>query len=694
MSFASCQPIIQAASHAFIPPRRVTVSDGANATLMIRQPGGYSGPWSPTEAPYMVEPMDMLASRTHEAVCFVGPARSGKTMGLLDGWLGHAVVNDPGDMLIVQMTQEKAREYSKVRIDRAIRYSPEIRTRMSHRAADDNTHDKLTKHGMWIKIGWPSATQLASSDYRYVAITDYDRMPDDIGGEGAGFVLGVKRTQTFLSRGMCMVESSPGREYDDPHWKPQSPHEAPPTSGVLGIYNRSDRRRWYWRCFDCREYFEAAPGLKLFATLPPERDLLDEVRTADLGNLAAAHALVCCPHCGSQFPHERKHQLNDPSTARWVADGQTIEDGEVVGDYPKSSIAGYWLGGVAAAYQKWDSLLLRYLQGLREYALSGSDLTLKTTINTDQAMPYLPRHLADEVQDQAETRAEDIERYHVPDWARFLLAAVDVQGGQKGRFVVQVHAIGKHMESAIIDRYDITQSTRGPNVRIDPASFVEDWNELTERVVKSTYRTSHDFELRILHTVVDYGGEAGVSVQARDWYRRVRLQGFGKRVSLSKGDGQLKEMAQRTYARNQHGKKMGDVPLLLFSSDRFKDQVAAAMRRSDPGPTYMHFPKWLPQWFYDELRAEVRNPKGRWEKIRARNEALDCWCMIWALAYILGPADPRRTFNWEAPPAWAKPLPDNSERISADDRREIQATRAPDPPKPTRRRPPPRRLIR
>lgn len=668
--FASAVPIIRSAAEAFRPPRLVPVADGAARSLMIRQPGGYSGPWAASEAPYMVEPMNLLASRHHEAVCFVGPARSGKTMGLLDGWLAHVICHDPGDMLIVQMTQEKAREYSKTRIDRAIRHSPEIKKRMSLRGHDDNTHDKLTRHGMWIKIGWPSATQLASSDYRYVALTDYDRMPDNIDGEGAGFPLGVKRTQTFLSRGMCMVESSPGREYEDPHWRGETPHEAPPASGVLGIYNRSDRRRWYWRCFDCSEYFEAKPGLGLFATLPDETDLLEIVRSENLTRMANAHAKVCCPHCGSQIVQEHKHELNDIRNARWVADGQTVtRDGDVIGDFPASSIAGFWLGGVAASYQRWDSILLRYLQGLREYALSGSDLTLKTTINTDQAMPYLPRHLVEASGDRAESRQENLERYYVPEWTRFLLCAVDVQGGQKARFVVQVHAIGVDMESAIVDRYDITQSPRGEDIRIDPAAYPEDWEALTTRVINATYRIDDERELQVYHTVVDYGGEDGVSVNAAAWRQRLRAAGFSNRVTLAKGDGKQKEMVQRTLARDRNGRKMRDVPLLLFSSDQFKDLIAASMRRTEPGPAYMHFPTWLKQWFFDELRAEIRLPNGKWKKIRARNEALDCWGMIWAEAYELGPADPRRPFNWKNPPSWAAPLALNSRVMSKDDRR-------------------------
>ena len=71
---------------AFRPPNRVPVSQGAAETLRIAQPGLAPSPWSAEETPYMVEPMDMLASRRHEALAFIGPARTGKTMGLLDGW--------------------------------------------------------------------------------------------------------------------------------------------------------------------------------------------------------------------------------------------------------------------------------------------------------------------------------------------------------------------------------------------------------------------------------------------------------------------------------------------------------------------------------------------------------------------------------------------------------------------------------
>lgn len=661
---ADAWPIVRSAAVAFRPPRSIKVSEGAERNLIVRQPGGYSGPWDPSNTPYMVEPMDELAARSREAVVFVGPARSGKTLGLIDGWMAHCAVNDPGDLLIVQMSQEKAREYSKTRVDRAIRHSPALSDLLSPRRHDDNTHDKLLRHGMWIKIGWPSVSQLSSSDYRYVALTDYDRFPADIDGEGAAFALGLKRTQTYLSRGMCLAESSPGWETTDPHWAAASRHEAPPAPGILSIYNASDRRRWYWRCEDCAAWFEAAPGLSLFATLPPESDLAEIVRSEDLAELAATHAIIGCPHCGSLIEHSRKPALN--AGGRWLAEGQSFDGDQVVGEI-RGNVAGFWLGGVAAAYQSWESILLRYLQGLREYVTTGSEAGLKATTGTDQALPYMPRHLAEAKAGNASHKVEDLRRFFVPPEARFLIAAVDVQGGIRGRFVVQVIAFGRDLEQWVVDRFDITDSPRGQHLRIDPASHPEDWEALTDRVVGSTYRIDAERELEVVGVAVDSGGEAGVTANAYAWYRRLRARGLSQHVRLVKGASTTTERPvwRATPRDHRTNKIQRDLDLWLVATDFFKDAIATYRRRTSPGAGFVHFPSWLPSTFFDELDAEIRGPAGKWKRVRARNESLDLWVYALAYAWIL---DAHR-IDWDRAPAWARPLEHNSMIVSPEQRR-------------------------
>lgn len=675
-SFGSAWPIVRGAAEAFRPPKRISVPEGAAQNLRIVQPGGYTGPWSAEEAPYMVEPMALLASRRHEAVVFVGPARSGKTMGLVDGFFTYAVTCDPGDMLIIQMTQDKARDYSKTRVDRAIRHSPALSSLMSIRGHDDNTHDKMFRHGMWLKIGWPTATQLASSDYRYVALTDYDRMPDNVDGEGSPFQLALKRTTTYLSRGMCVVDSSPGKPVTDTVVKPQTPHEAPPALGALGLYNRGDRRRFYWPCVHCKEYFQAEPGLGLFSSLPDEDELLTVVRSADLQALATEHAVIFCRHCGSGITAQHKQRLL--TRGDWLREGQEISRKGAKSDTgTQSSVASYWLGGVAAAYQSWYSLLLRYLQALRGYASSGDEESLKSTVNTDQAMPYIPKALRDSNQADVSEMAEDFPRYIVPEDARFLVASADVQGGQSARFVVQVHAVGPNLEQWLVDRYEITDSERdGPGgvAPIDPASHPEDWDVLDTRVLGSTYRTHIDGEeLRIKLLIVDSGGEEGVTENAYQWYLRSARKGNAGKSRLYKGGSALGAPLIRK-TRVGPGKA---IPLLLCNPDLLKDAVHNASRRADAGAARLHFPSWLGASFWDELKAEVRQTNGKWKKIRKRNEAVDLCAMIRAGCLFLG-AD---RIDWGAPPTWARPVQQNSERESRAERRERQA-----PKKPTRNR--------
>lgn len=666
-------------------PRRVPVAVGAAEALYLADAGGYTGPWTPDPVPYLVDPMNALASRHYEAVCFVGPARTGKTAALILGWMAHALTNDIGRAMIMHMTEKKAQILSKLDFEPAIEASERLRALRSPRAHDNAIALKVFKHGMAIRFAHPSPSELAATTYRYVALTDYDRYPRHGNMGGEIFDTAHKRTETLMSRRMTLVESSPERQIADPNWQPATAHEAPPTSGILGIYNRGDRHRWYWPCPECGEFFEAKPGLELFTRLPSFEDLADEVRRADITKMTEAFARIYCPACGAEIESAEKYEMN--RAGLWLKDGETVAaDGTVSGEGLHSTIASFWLGGVAAAYQSWSGIVGKYLQGVRQYALTGSEEGLEASTYTDQGMPYLPRILVEEGAERVETRVEPLERYIVPNWARFLLAAVDIQGGTRARFVVQVHAIGHELESQIVDRYEISDSVRGEDVRVDPAGYAEDWDLLTNRTISSTYRLEDGREMQILRTAVDIGGETGVSAQAYAWRRRLRKQRLQDRVVLVKGEGRQKEPIKQSFARSARGKPMRDVPILLLNTDYFKDQIAAALRRREPGPTYMHFPEWLKAWWFDELRAETRMPNGKWKQIRERNEALDLWVYIFGVAYLLGPADPRRPFPWDSPPPWAAPVDKNSHVITREERKAAQeAQRPPESQEPARR---------
>lgn len=659
---------------ALRPPKRVKISEGAAETLKMQTTGQAGGMWDSSSTPYMVKPMDTCASRKHDSVIFVGPARTGKTAGLLLGNMAHAVVNDPGDMLFIQMDKTKARDFAKTDIARAVLHSDKIREMLTTRQSDKNTFDIMFKNGMWLKVGWPVVSHVSGSTYRYVFITDYDRITnaENVGGEGNLFALARKRVESFLSRGIAVAESSPGKAFLDPNWAAATMHEAPPCGGILGLYNQSDRNRWYWQCFDCLERFEASPGLGLF-NLPAFDEIFSEVRMMNVPAFAQKFgSRIICPHCGCLIEKRFQRALN--SNGIWIPDS-------VNGETIKSKTAGFWLGGVAANFQDWVSLVERYVSGIKDYALSGSEETLKTTTNTDQGMPYMARYLI-EAKNQGKTpqeRAEaDLKRFIVPMETRTLLASIDVQGGKNAGFVVQVHAVGPFREQWLIDRFTITESRR-PGMGqefapIDPAKYAEDWDQITEMVLRKTYRTyMADKEMKLKCAIIDTGGEEGATAMAYAYMRRLKRLGIAHMIRLYKGASEPKApIVKESWVGGRSAKEQGDVQLYLCNPNLLADAVDAGLKRQSTGYGYIHFPKWLPDAFYDELGAEIRRENGVWEKIRKRNESFDLCKMIHALILILG-IDRVEDWSMDAVPAWLRPLSANDHIITAETRRELQA---------------------
>lgn len=652
------------------PPLRMPVSEAAEKFVRTRSSGGTPTEWSAALTPYMVEPMNVLTSAIYEALFFAGPARTGKTQALIDCRIGHNIKCAPADMAVVQISQEKAKDFSKLRVDYMLRHSPELAAQLTHRKQDDNVHEKFFKQGNVLKIIWPTVKQLSSSEFETILLTDYDRMPQDVDREGSPFELARKRVQTYLSRGMAAAESSPGREMSDPKWTPRTPHEAPPTDGgILSLYNEGDRRRWYMPCPHCGEYFMPAPGIEAFS-FATQKDAFGYTDAV----LAGPVYLICTAN-GCEIEAKHKHAMNAGGV--WVPEGCHVEHVggivSVVGQPRKTKAASFWLPGAAAAYQSWESIVERYLTALREYEVTGNEDRLKTTTNVDQGTAYLPRRLMSEISAaDIERRAEDLPKRQVPDGTRFLVATVDVQGN---RFVVQVLGIGVGLESWLIDRFDIHISQRlagGEPMQLDPAGYVEDWDLITEKVIKRSYPLADGSgrTMAVFITGCDSGGRAGVTDRAYEFWRRLKKKNLHRRFMLLKGERPLpharKPTVQKSYPDNtkradRKADARGDVPVWILNTTLLKDAVAADMKRLEHGPRYMHYPDWLSLAFYEELTAEVRTEKGWENPQRARNETFDLYTYAKGIVQAVIIEARMQSINWDNPPSWAAEWNNNSQ---------------------------------
>lgn len=632
------------------PPERLSVATAAEKYRYINQPGAYVGQWKNTTVPYMVEPMNTFTSRLFNGMVFVGPAQSAKTDSLVINTLAYSIKVDPMDMMVVCPTMLDARDFGIRRVDRLHRHSEQIGEMLLPSADADNRYDKQYTTGMLFTLSWPTPSQLAGKPIGRIVLTDRDRMVDDVEGDGEPFDLASKRTTTFGSYAMTVAESSPSREVSNPKWIPQSPHEAPPCEGILKLYNRGDRRRWYWPCPHCGEHFEG-----MFKHLIWDADLPGT-------NLEkAATVKMACPHNGCVILPDDRDEMN--FWGQWVKDGQGVDNtGKVFGPVPRTSIASFWLRGVAAAFTSWRKLVEMYLNANDEYARTGSEEALKKFYNNDLGEPYTPRSQGDtRLPEVLKARAEKLAPRHVPKGVRFLVAAVDVQ---KNMFVVQVYGIlpGLKFDMVLVDRFDIRKSKRTDHdderLWVKPSAYVEDWDEITEHVIDKEYPLD-DGSGRMMGIKIvgcDSGGRAGVTSMAYSYYRRLVEQNKHRRFILLKGDPSPNQPRTRISYPDSQKKDMkagarGDIPILLLQSNLLKDDLDGRLDCMEPGKGMMRFPDWLSDSFFSEMCVEVRTEKG-WENLSGqRNEAWDL--SYYPIGLCVSELIRAEKIRWEDPPGWA-----------------------------------------
>lgn len=676
--FLSLEDMIVEAFSAMRPSERLTVTQAAERFHIIRQPGAHSGPWSVKKTPYMAEPQDTLTSLDFTAECFVGPARTGKSASGMN-WIVHTVTSDPADMMIVHMTQHTGRDWSKSDLEKMLRHSPEVKKLVTPGRNNDNTFDKEFISGMRLTITWPTANNLSGKTLPRAILMDYDRMPDNIDNEGNAFDLTRKRTTTYKRFGMTLCESSPNpdKEISDPKWTPKTPHQAPPIAGIFEIYNRGDRRWWYWKCLQCGDTFCAS--FKDFR-YPDSDDFME----------SAEQVYLPCPHCGFPIKPSMKEELNEKG--RWVKDGQIwLPDGKIVDrtgmKAARSDIASFWLKGPAAAYQDWSSLVLEYLRAEQTYEDTQDETPLRKTITADQGEYYIAKarqsvRKPDELKERAEDWGSSQQEPLVHPEIRFLIATIDVQSTS---FVVQVQGFTEHGDMIIIDGFKIRKSARldadGDPLPVAPFVFKEDWHQIKEAVIDKTYPLGDGSGRHMAIKVVgcDTGGEKGGTFNAYEYWRKLKKDGDGlhRRFVLLKGEGS--KTAPRALVRWPESKSQdkmaaarGDIPVLFLNSNPLKDIVSGMLDRRivDEGEIeqggMIRFASWFEDWFYSQMTNEVRTTKG-WENTsKRRNEVFDL--AYYAIGIALRPHDRTVPYvdiqvdriDWETnTPAWALPWNEN-----------------------------------
>lgn len=654
------------------PPERISLSDFAAKHVWVNNPstaGRQRLDFAKT--PYQVEILDALSDPDVQGVRFVAPSRAGKTyLSIL--LAAHTVETNPMDILIVPPSRSTATTFAKDDLEKFLDENDWLRNKIRPGRTTNSLLMKKFINGTILSIVWPSAKNLAGVNRGVICLPDYDRIKADVDGEGSVYNQADARTKIYGRRKKVFVESSPSKNpVKFEKFEPETPHQAPPYPGILSLYNEGDRRCWYWQCVCCRQWFQAHP------------DYLKYDDDGDPKQRAASVRLVCPnDECGTEYQHDGKnglpgkHELN--ANGRWVPDGQSLDDdGNLVGEMASPPVPGlmnyrsYWLTGVAAAFQSWESMVLAKINAEQVFAKTGDDSQLKTVINTDFGLPWIPPHVGETGQwERYWERAVDYPQGVIPDGALYCVTTVDTQ---KTSWVLQTQAFGPEGRMWCVDRRRVIHSDRDHETRLTadgtpekawvrPGTYPEDWKVLERELASLRYSTADGTGVMVPALIgVDSGGEDATTANAYAWWRSINTDGLTRsRVLLIKGDPKAKNLAEirkpdgtKRTDRNAGGR--GDVPVLFVSSNMAKDVLAANLAREVDGPGFVHLPAWWKVDYFKELAAEQKRG-DEWVKVRRRNEAWDLF--VYALALNRCEKMKAHLVDWENPdriPSYALP---------------------------------------
>ncbi len=577
-----------AAAAGMRPDPLLTISQWADKYRTLSQRAAAEpGPWRTDRTPYLREIMDCLSpSSPMERTVFMKGAQIGGTE-CGNNWIGYVIHQAQGPMMAVQPTVEMAKRNSKQRIDPLIEESDVLRALVSDPRSRDSGNTMLSKEfpgGVLVMTGANSAVGLRSMAARYLFLDEIDGYPGDVDGEGDPINLAMARTRTFARRKVFMV-STP---------------KITGLSRIEAVYEESDRRQYWLPCPVCREY-----QVLKFAQIRWPKGAPDK-------------AVYVCEHCGQEIQNHQKQWML--ARGQWRASPGSNWDGRTAGFHLSSLYS-------PVGWFSWGDAAKQFEQAQKNTSL------LQVFVNTVLGETWTMLGDAPDWK-RLYDRREQYKVGAVPRGAVFLTAGADVQ---KDRIEVEVVAWGRGKESWSVD-YRVFEGD---------TSRLAVWDKLTA-LLNETYPNVAGLDMPIIQMAVDSGYAA---MEVYEWARRQ-----GGRVLVIKGDvraaavlgtpspievgplGVKLKRGVRVWPVNS-----GMAKEELYRWLRLERPTDEDLEKGIPFPAgYCHFPRYSEEYFRqitaEQLVAKLVKGYRRleWQKMRDRNEALDCRVYARAAAARIG----------------------------------------------------------
>jgi phage terminase large subunit GpA-like protein len=593
LSFDGAEDILRAWRRGLRPDPDLTVSEWADqhrwlSSRASAEPGRYRT----DRTPYLREIMDALSPRhTAQRITFMKAAQVGATEAG-NNWIGFVIHHAPGPMLAVLPTVEMAKRSSRGRLDPLIEESAALRARVKPARSRDAGNSMLSKEfpgGILVLTGANSATGLRSMPARYIFLDEVDAYPASADEEGDPVSLAEARTTTFAHRRKVFMVSTPTIRG---------------LSRIEREYEASDQRRYFVPCPHCAhmQWLE-----------------FERLRWAkDQPETAAYHCAGC------EAPIAEHHKTAMLAAGDWRSTAKS-QDPHSIGFHISALYS-------PIGWKSWEQIARDWL------AAQGSEDMLRAARNALLGETWVESGEAPEWQ-RLSDRRESFGDAQIPEGGLFLTAGVDVQ---KDRIEVDVWAWGRGLESWLIDHIVIVG---GPD-------HAQAWDQLTA-LLGETWQHANGAVMPIARLAIDSGYESAAI------YGWARAQGFEQVAPIKglEGFNRATPVSGPTFVdatiggrRLRRGARLWSIATATFKIETYRflrlerpsDEDRAKGVLDPPGT--VHLPDWIDSEWLKQLVAEqlvtVRNKRGyarqEWQKLRERNEALDCRVYARAAAWILG----------------------------------------------------------
>jgi phage terminase large subunit GpA-like protein len=558
------------------------------------------GRWRTDRTPYLREIMDCfdIYSEVQEVVIM-----KGAQLGLTEAGFnvaGYFIDMDPCPIMYVMPTDATVKRNSKLRFDPMVRESPTLAAKVSAGSSRSKSNTMLQKDypgGTMIFQGANTASGLRSVPIRVLIFDETDAFPSDLDGEGSPIELGLARTRTFEGTKKVLKISTP---------------TLADTSVIAAEFASTDQRYYHIPC----------PHCGTFQVLEWENIIFD----SDATRVTEAH--YQCEGC--EVLIEERHKTKMLAAGQWIATNTDGHDPQRRGYHINSFYSPLgWFSWVSAANQ--------FLKAFREH----DQAKMKVFVNTVQGKAWEETTVTPRAQDLYERRG-GYRSKEVPAQVTTLTAGVDIQGD---RIEVEVVGWAQGMRAYSIDYVVLPGNTNQPEV----------WARLSQ-LLYTPYERADGATIGLSRMCVDSG------FNTQEVYNFCR-EHPGQIVVPVKGQDNDRQKVMirppQVVDVKANGKKVGKVGLWNLGVSMIKQEVYGRLMlgltaAGDTPPGYCFFPEDYDMTYFNMLASERLakrlTPQGYykfvWEKIQARNEALDCRVYARAAAAMLG-LDRWRDEHWE-----------------------------------------------